>query len=194
MFSLQELLGQEGGDQALNQISQSVGADHGAVSSAVQMALPLIVGAMAKNAQDPAGAQSLDNAVQEHDGSLLDNIGGIATAALAANGGGILSNILGGSKQDAAASQISQSTGLSSGQVMQILMMLAPIVMSYLGRQKQQQGLDASGLSNMLSQQTQQAQSAGNPMMNMVSGFLDANHDGSALDDIAGMAMNYFKR
>jgi hypothetical protein len=194
MFSLQELLGQENGDQALGQISQSVGADQSAVSSAVQMALPMIIGALSQNAAQPSGAESLSNALQtDHDGSLLNNIGGIVAAAQAVNGSGILGHIL-GQKQDAAAQQIGQSSGLSSGQVMQIMMTLAPIVMAYLGKQKREQGLDAGGLSNMLTQQTQQAQSSGNPMINMVSSFLDANHDGSALDDIAGMAMNYFNK
>jgi hypothetical protein len=163
MFSLQDLLGQQGGDQALNQMSQSVDADQSAVSSAVQMALPMIIGAMSKNAQQPGGAESLSNALQtDHDGSLLDNIGGIVAAAQQVDGGGILGHIL-GQKQNAAAEQISQNTGLNTGQVAQILLTLAPIVMSYLGRQKQQQGLDAGGLANMLNGQQQQIQQSGNP-------------------------------
>jgi hypothetical protein len=194
MFSLQDLLGQQGGDQALDQMSQSVGADQSMVSSAVQMALPMIIGAMSKNAQQPGGAESLSNALQtDHDGSLLDNIGGIVAAAQQADGGGILGHIL-GQKQSVAAEQISQNTGLNTGQVAQILLTLAPIVMSYLGRQKQQQGLDAGGLANMLNGQQQQIQQSGNPMMGMVTSFLDKDHDGSAIDDLASMAMNYFTK
>jgi hypothetical protein len=77
---------------------------------------------------------------------------------------------------------------------MQILLMLAPIVMGYLGKQKREQGLDAGGLSNMLGQQQQQIQSSGNSVVDMVSGFLDADKDGSALDDLTSMAMNYFNK
>lgn len=194
MFSLQDLLGQQNGEQAVDQISQSVGADNSAVNSAIQMALPMIMGALAQNTAQPGGAESLSNALQnDHDGSILDNIGGIAAIAQAANGSGILGHIL-GQKQQAATEQISQNSGLNSGQVMQVLLMLAPIVMGYLGKQQRQQGLDADGLSNMLGQQNQQMRGSGNSMVDMVSGFLDADKDGSALDDIAGMAMNYFNK
>jgi hypothetical protein len=193
MFSLQELLGQENADQALGQISQSVGADQSSVNSAVQMALPMIIGALSQNASQPQGAQSLSNALQNHDGSILDNIGGLVASAQQADGGGILGHIL-GQKQTAAAEQISQHTGLNTGQVAQILLTLAPIVMGYLGKQQRAQGLNADGLSTMLGGQQQQIQSSDNSMMGMVNNFLDADKDGSAVDDLASMAMNYFTK
>jgi hypothetical protein len=76
---------------------------------------------------------------------------------------------------------------------MQILMMLAPVVMGMLGRAKQQQGLDPGGLSDMLGQQSAQAQQASG-MMGMLGQLLDRNHDGSAVDDIAGMIGGMFRR
>jgi hypothetical protein len=194
MFSLQELLGQEGGDQAVSQISQSVGADQSMVNSAIQMALPMLTSALSQNASQPGGAESLSNTLQtNHDGSILDNIGSLVANAQQADGGGILGHIL-GQKQSAAAEQISQNTGLNSGQVAQIMLTLAPIVMGYLGKQQRTQGLDAGGLSSMLGAQQQQIQQSGSPMMNMVTSFLDADHDGSAVDDLASMAMNYFTK
>jgi hypothetical protein len=194
MFSLQDLLGQQGGEQAVDQISQNIGAEPSLVNSAIQMALPMIISSMAQNAQQPQGAEELNNALaKDHDGSLLDNIGGLISGAQSANGGGILSHIF-GQKQSAAAETISQNTGLNTGQVAQILMMLAPIVMSYLGKQKQQQGLDAGGLASILAGQQQQIQNSGNPMLNMVTSFIDKDHDGSAMDDLASMAMNYFTK
>lgn len=194
MFSLEDLLGQQKGSQAVEQISRNVGAEPGLVSSAIQMALPAILGGLANNASTPQGAENLNNALeQDHDGSLLDNLGGLLGGgqqpqSRQTDAGGILGHIF-GSNQGQIAEQVGSKTGLGAGQVAQILMMLAPIVMSYLGKQKQQQNLDAGGLSDYLGQQNQQIQAS--PQGGFLSSILDRNGDGSSMDDIASMAMNY---
>ena len=202
MNSLQDLLGSAQGDQAVNEISQSVGADSSLVSSAIQMALPALINGLANNAATPEGAESLDNALgQHHDGSILDNIGGLAgmifgggTAAPSpqADAGGILGHIL-GTSQGPVAQEVSNKTGLGVGQVAQILMFLAPLVMGYLGRQKQQQGVGADGLGSLLGGLLGggQAQAAGGSILDMASNMLDRDHDGSSMDDIASMAFKY---
>ena len=199
MFSLQDLLGPQQGSEAVDQISQTVGAEPSAVNSAIQAALPSILGGLASNASDPQGAQSLDQALeQDHDGSILGNLGGLGGLIFGqqatprqADAGGILGHILGGS-QGRVAQDVSQKTGLPSGQVAQILMMLAPIVMGYLGRQKREQGVGADGLGGLLGGllgggAASAPQSAG-------GGFLDRDGDGSSMDDIASMAMDYLSR
>src|SRR5471030_1213227 len=81
MLSLQDLLGQEQGNQAVSQISQSVGADPSLVGTAIQAALPMLLNGLANNASTPAGAQSLNDTLQQHhDGSILDNLGSLASA------------------------------------------------------------------------------------------------------------------
>ncbi|HEV7701764.1 MAG TPA: DUF937 domain-containing protein, partial [Pyrinomonadaceae bacterium] len=108
MFSLQDLLGQQQGEQAVNEISQTVGADNSLVNTAIQAALPHLINGLANNAATPDGAEGLNNALDQHDGSVLDNIGGIAGAIFGggqqaptdpqADAGGILGHILGGSQ------------------------------------------------------------------------------------------------
>ena len=143
MFSLQDLLGQEQGTQAVDQISQNVGADSSMVNSAIQLALPALINGLANNASTPQGAESLNNTLeQHHDGSVLDNLGGLAGMIFGggqqaapppqADAGGILGHIL-GNGQGQVAQEVSQKSGLGIGQVAQILMFLAPIVMGYLG-------------------------------------------------------------
>ncbi len=205
MLSLQDLLGQEQGTQAVDQISQSVGADSSLVNSAIQLALPALIGGLANHASTPEGAESLNNTLeQHHDGSILSDLGGLASsifggggqaASPAVDAGGILTHIL-GSGQGQVAQQVSSQTGLGTGQVAQILMMLAPIVMGYLGQQKQQQGIGADGIGSLvgglLGGGQAQGQSAGSSILNMASGVLDRDHDGSSIDDIASMAFKYF--
>lgn len=208
MFSLQDLLGQQQGETAVNEISSTVGADSSLVNSAIQMALPAILSGLANNAATPQGAQSLDSALSnDHDGSILGNLGGLgglifgqqqqqAAPPPQLNAGGILGHILGGN-QGQVVQQVSNNTGLNMGQVAQILMMLAPIVMGYLGQQKRQQNVGADGLGGLLGGLLggqQQAASTGNPTLDMASSMLDSDGDGSVMDDIASMAFGYFTR
>ena len=211
MFSLQDLLGQQQGNEALQEISGQVGAEPSLVNTAIQAALPAILGGLANNASTPQGAESLDNALSnDHDGSILGNLGSLGSLVLdqstptprQADAGGILGHILGGS-QNQVAQDVSQKSGLGMGQVAQILMMLAPIVMGYLGQQKQQQNVGADGLGGLLGGilgnaigggQAAAAPSSGNPMMDVASSMLDSDRDGSALDDIASMAFNYITK
>jgi hypothetical protein len=211
MFSLQDLLGQQQGSEAVEQISGQVGAEPSVVNTAIQAALPAILGGLASNASTPEGAQSLDNALaNDHDGSILGNLGGLGSLILdqstptprQADAGGILGHILGGS-QGQVAQDVSQKSGLGMGQVAQLLMMLAPIVMGYLGQQKRQQNVGADGLGGLLGGilggalgggQAAAAPSSGNPMMDMASSMLDRDRDGSSMDDIASMAFDYFTK
>ena len=209
MFSLQDLLGQEQGNTAVDEISRSVGADSSMVSTAIQAALPAILNGLANNAATPAGAESLNTALDEDhsDGSVLGNLGGLGSLIFGgeaqaapppqANAGGILGHILGNS-QGAVAEEVSQKSGLNIGTVAQILMFLAPIVMSYLGQRKQQENVGADGLGGLLggilggaAQPAPQPQSSGNAVIDIASSMLDGDRDGSALDDIASMAFKY---
>ena len=202
MFSLEDLLGQQQGSQAVDQISQTVNAEPSLVNSAIQMALPALINGLVNNAQTPQGAESLNNALEQHDGGILDSLGGLGglgslagailgggqPASPQLNAGGILGHILGGS-QGQVTQQISNQSGLNMGQVAQILMILAPIVMGYLGRQKQENNLDAGGLSQILGQQQQQIQQS--PQGGFLEKMFDSDGDGSVTDDIASMAFKY---
>lgn len=202
MFSLEDIIGAAAGNSAVGQISNNLGADQSSVNSAIQMALPVILSGLANNASSDTGAQSLNHALEkDHTGSLLDNLGDYLAGGVPApqqatretNGAGILGHIL-GSSQSTAAQEISSQTGLNAGQVANLLITLAPIVMAYLGKQKQQNNLDAGGISDLLTGQQQQMQSSGNPMIDMATRILDSDGDGSALDDLASMAAGYFMR
>ena len=198
MFSLEDLLGQQQGNQAVDQISQNLGANPSVVNSAIQMALPAILSGLARNAQNPQGAESLNNALeQDHvGGGLLDNLtsylgGGIPApqeVTRQTNGNGILEHIFGGN-QTQVAKEVSQNSGLDMGQVAQLLITLAPIVMGYLGQKKQQENLGPGDLSNWLGGQQEQIQQS--PQGGFINSMLDRDNDGSMMDDLASMAFNY---
>jgi hypothetical protein len=186
-FSLQAMLNQQVGGDTIRQMSQVLGADEGATSNAVQAALPLLIGALARNSSNPEGADALANALSnDHDGSILDNLAGFLGNASAGSGDGILRHVL-GDRRSAVESGISQTSGLDASSVSQLLTMLAPIVMGALGRTQRQQGLDAGNVAALLGNEHQQIQESASPVLGMLSQLLDTNNDGSVLDDVARM-------
>lgn len=166
--------------QGLQQVSQQLGIDQNQASGAIGAALPLLLGAMGRNAQEPQGAQALLGALQRDHapassggfdlGSLLGSVlgggGGNAT-----NGAGILGHVFGGNT-DRATQGLSQATGLDSSKTRQLLAILAPIVMSYLA-QRFANGGNPNQLSQALGQEAQSANSGG-----LLTSVLDQDGDG----------------
>jgi hypothetical protein len=186
-MSLLEMLQQHIGGQAVDHISQKLGADRGTTGNAIDAALPLLLSAVARNASNPQQAQSLDRAVsQNHDGSILNDVPGFISRAETGQGAGILNHILGG-KQQAVQNGLSQATGLDTGKTSQLLTMLAPLVMGALGKAKQERNLDAGGLSTMLAGEHEHLKESAPGVMGALGRFLDHGNDGSVMDDVSGM-------
>ena len=73
-----------------------LGQEEAKTANAVSSALPLLVGALARNASDPSGAGALESAlVKDHDGGILDDIAGALSGTGAGAGAGILRHAFG---------------------------------------------------------------------------------------------------
>ncbi|MCG3159593.1 MAG: hypothetical protein JMDDDDMK_00587 [Acidobacteria bacterium] len=185
-MNLTGLLSEALNNDTVSQISQHLGTDEGTTSNAIQAALPMLLGGLANNSASEGGAASLLSALdRNHDGSILDDVGGFLGNYASGPGAGILGHVFGGN-QGAVEQSVSQASGLDMGKVGPLLMMLAPIVMGALGRTQRQEGLGAGDLAGLLGGATQQA-GAGSPLLGVLSSVLDKDHDGSAIDDVAGM-------
>ncbi len=192
MDAISQMLTQQLAGGGLSQISQKIGADEQTTGNALSAAIPLLVSAMANNASQPEGAQSLHQALnQDHNGAIFNDMVGFLSNPQAANGAGILGHVL-GPKQDLVQTGLAQQTGLDAGSIGQLLTIAAPLVLGALGKTQQEQGLDAGGLASLLGQQQQAAQQADPGLMGMLGNLLDMNNDGSALDDILRLAGNFF--
>ncbi|MEP6834599.1 MAG: DUF937 domain-containing protein [Gemmatimonas sp.] len=189
-MSLLEQLTQSLGPNALQQISQKLGTDAGSTNNAIAAALPVLLGALASNASTATGANALNSALDQHDGSVLDDVEGMLGQGHGGMGDKILSHVL-GNKQPAVANGIGTSTGLDASKVTSLLAMLAPVVMGALGKARNTNGLDAGGLASMLGQERNHITSSGSGLGGLM-GMLDQNHDGSVADDVMGMAGKLF--
>lgn len=195
-MSLLEMIQGRLSPDAVQQIGQRIGASPTQTNQAISAALPLLMAAMARNAADPARAQGLARAVEEdHDGGLLDDLSGFlgAPQGRAADGNGILKHVL-GNRRGAVEQQLGQGTGLGAAQMAQLLPLLAPLVMAALGKAKRQGGLDAGGLAGVLGGEEAQIRQRAPGLMGTLSGLLDRDGDGSAMDDIGGMLGGAFKK
>lgn len=192
MNGILDSLAQHLGGSQMEQLAQAIDADPQQTQQAVSAALPALLTQLNRNTNSTEGAGALASALnRDHDGSLLDNLGGFLSGAVGgkqADGAGILGHVLGG--QRAPVEQgISRTSGLDAGKVGQLLTMLAPIVMAALGRQQRQAGLDPTGLSGLLGQEAQRARrEAPSGLLGALGGFLDRDGDGDFKDDLMQQA------
>jgi hypothetical protein len=193
MNAITQMITQQMAGSAVPVIAQRFGISESTANTAVQIGIPLILAALARNASQPQGAESLHNAINnDHDGSIFDNLMGYLGNPQSANGSGILGHVFGG-QQSLIENNLAQATGMDQGSAGGLLETLAPLVMGALGQVQQQNGLDPSGLSSMLNGQQQQAQENAPDVMGMLGSMLDQNKDGSSLDDLQRLAANFLK-
>ncbi|WP_031427920.1 DUF937 domain-containing protein [Flavimarina sp. Hel_I_48] len=192
MSGLLDLLNNDTAKQLISSTSKETGASEDKTSSVLQMALPLLLGAMNKNAATPQGASSLLGALSnKHDGSILDNLGSLLGGQgvdqnVKNDGEGILKNVLGG-QQSGIQQTIAQKVGLDAGTVAQILKIAAPIVLGFLGKKKQENNVnEPGGLSELLGGLLGSHSGGGG---SIIESLLDRNGDGSVMDDVTGMLL-----
>lgn len=142
MMDIFNMLG--GMNQTQNTLGQRLGTSPQQTEAAMEAAIPLLLGAMTRNAQDPQGAQALAGALDQHDGRALDFFGQ-GQAPDPYEGQRILGKVFGG-QQNAAANAVSRRAGIDPQLAMQVLSMAAPLVLAYLSRRRQGQ---AGGMGQM---------------------------------------------
>ena len=158
-MSLLDLVQQQLGPSGTEQIASQIGADPGTTSTAIQAALPMLLGGMAGAARQPGGADAISGLLGQGGGggSLGGMLGGLlgggaggALGGLLGGGGGggamggVLGGVLGG-HQDAVQNGVQQSSGLNSDQTKRLLTILVPVVLAALANKRQQQQAAGAG-------------------------------------------------
>lgn len=197
MAGILDLLNSDLGKTIISGVSGQTGQPKDKTGTLLTMAMPVLMQAMKRNASTPQGAEGLLGALnKKHDGSILDDLGGLFSGGVDKNvmddGGKILGHVL-GRRQQNVQNALSQKSGIDAGSVAQILKVAAPLLMGVLGKQQKQQRVsDQSGLEGLLGgllkgNSPQQEQS-------FLESILDADGDGSVVDDVAGMVLGGNKK
>lgn len=128
MSEIQQLMAQ----LPVAQIARQAGVDEADARRAIQSVLPALVGGMQANAQDEAGAASLERALGQHAGALDARLGGDVDPD---DGERIVRNVFGGQTDQVAAALGGASGGGAMSEIVRkILPIVAPIVLAWLAQ------------------------------------------------------------
>ncbi|WP_294284993.1 DUF937 domain-containing protein [uncultured Chryseobacterium sp.] len=194
-MGLIDLLTGNTGNQVAEQAENKFGISKTQVIALLAVAAPLIISYLRKKSQDANEAEALNKALdKDHDGSILDDVS--QADARQSEGGSILNHIFGEEKPNVE-NRLSQNTGISIDKIGPILSMLAPIIMGYIGKEKQQNNVGAGGLGDLLggilgnaSNESQQQQSSPlNDILGSVLGGGNSQSSGNPLNDILGSVL-----
>jgi hypothetical protein len=143
--------------ELIAKIASALGVDRSLIGKAVTAALPALIRSLAGIASKPAGAKQLDDIVSRQSPgileSLVNSLGGARQRDLINGGIETLSSLLGGKAMPALAGALGRFAGLNQESSKSLLGILAPAIIGLLGKQKASQGLDASGMAQLLAAQ-----------------------------------------
>jgi hypothetical protein len=183
------------------QIATKLGADEGEVNSAIHTLVPLLLGGLQQNAQDPDHASNIENAASTHAASgLLD--GGVSVDQVdETDGSKAIAKIFGGNDTGQVASALAGGGAGSGDLIKKLLPILAPIVLAYIGKQltkgggtaapaePQAQASSGGGLGDILGSILGGAGGGGgnnNPLGSILGSVLGGGQGRGGLGDILG--------
>lgn len=133
-----------------------VGEKEEKVKIAFEGLVPTFVGGLMKRASNEAGATTLMNVVKKGsaNGSIIEQLDGLLTnkesfAGFVEKGNSVVSMLL-PDKKSSIATMISQFAGVKNSSATALLSVVAPLVVGKLGSLVTAQGLDRTGLANVI--------------------------------------------
>lgn len=111
------------------EIANKLGADEGDVDNAVHTLVPLLLGGLEQNSQDPEHASRIESMATDHAARGLLDVGG------GGDGHQAVATLFGGNDADQVASALADRGAGNRDLLKQLLPVLAPIVLAYIGKQ-----------------------------------------------------------
>lgn len=200
-MNILEAVMQAQGGNLVGELAKNFNLDPGTAQGAIQHMLPALSKGIKNNVQKEGGLESLLGALTKggHE-KYVENPSLLGSADTVNDGNKILGHILGSKDVSRnVAGHAAKQTGIDPGILKKMLPVLATVMMGSLSKKTQNAGLlpGAGGggglggglLGGLLKNLTGQNKSGA---LDVLGGFLDADKDGNALDDILGMAKKFF--
>ncbi len=154
------------GPEVSDQLSANLGIESNAVQQMLPQIAPMILGGLKRQKDNYGGQERVDHILNKYGSAdVLDNIGDFFSAQVQnPDADPRLGGLLGDSGMQATQA-LSKQFNIDGSTAMKIIPMLAPIILGFLTKTRDQGGAGSSGLS----------------------AILDRDGDGSILDDVAEM-------
>jgi hypothetical protein len=167
----------------IDKMAAATGLDQATTRRAVQAGIPAILNGLIETVCKSAGVRRLACAVVKQPADPWQGVAHTAdgSAHLAQAGGNHLVSLLGGESVAALASSIGKFAGVSDDSTRTLLSLLAPAIISALGQERRNAGVDALGIADVLRSQKDlvaAAMPAGLASLLQASGFYE--HLGAA--------------
>jgi hypothetical protein len=185
-----DMIARMGGADGVAAMASRVGLTPEQAQAAMAALAPAVAGGMAKQAQ--AGNGSL---VDELAGMAAAYTGSAASDGAISQGADILKAVLPGDTSNAVAQQAAARTGLDPAALMALLPMVATMAASALGNGTGTVAQPAGGgLGGLLGGLLGGGGQSGGGASGALIAMLDTNKDGNPLDELMGMAQGFLKR
>ena len=183
---LDELMSSLGGD-VTKQLSNTLGLDQGAASKIIPMVAPMILGGLKKQKDEHGGEERVNHILNKYgSSSVLDDIGGLfKSKASDPNADPKLGGLLGDAGVQAT-NLVSKQFNIDNGSASKIIPMLAPVVLGFLSKKRDADGLGSNGIASLLDQD------GDGSILDDVAGFLTKGLGGSVGDILGGLAGGLF--
>jgi len=118
-----------------SEIANKLGADQGEVDSAIHTLVPVLLGGLQQNSQDPEHASRIESAANSHAASGLLDAGGGVDQVNEDDGHKAVATLFGGNDTDQVAAALAGGGAGNGALLKQLLPVLLPIVLAYIGKQ-----------------------------------------------------------
>lgn len=156
------------GGNSTGQIANSLGIEQKTVQQMMPQVVPMILGGLKKQKDEHGGETRIDHILNKYgDAGVLNNLSNLfQSKAEDTNPDPNLGGLLGNSGSQAV-SMLANQFKLDSGIVSKFIPMIAPMVLGFLTKKRDNEGSGSSG----------------------IAALLDQDGDGSILDDVSGFLM-----
>lgn len=181
------------GSKAISLVAKTLNIDESKAKWVVAAAVPLMIAALNYNSKkSKEKEEGINKALEKHNGGIFDQIGNLFGNGPSEDDNKIVNHMF-GSNTEVVKDNLAAKTGLSADKIGGALAILAPIVMGYLGKQKQQES-SSGGIGDLLGSVLgggQSNSSAGGGILGSILGSVlggGGSSQSSSQGDLGGLA------